>query len=61
MDWQLRAGHRLAVAVASSNAAWALPDDDPGMGVHTLDLADSRLKVPVSEGLPISWRRAVAP
>jgi len=44
-DWTLRAGHRLVLVVASSNTAWAVPDD-PGLGVEVLG-DGSRLLLPV--------------
>jgi X-Pro dipeptidyl-peptidase len=44
-DWIVRAGHRLAVELASSNTAWAVPDQ-PGLTV-TVDEKQSRLLVPI--------------
>ncbi|MGH3090287.1 MAG: CocE/NonD family hydrolase C-terminal non-catalytic domain-containing protein, partial [Rubrobacteraceae bacterium] len=50
-DYLLRKGHRLGVAVMSSNAAWALPEDD-SRATTTLTLGGkSLLKVPVGEGV----------
>jgi X-Pro dipeptidyl-peptidase len=44
-DWVLAKGHRLTVELASSNVAWAVPDQ-PGLTV-TVDEARSRLLVPI--------------
>jgi X-Pro dipeptidyl-peptidase len=44
-DWTVKAGHRIALVVESSNRAWAVPDT-PGL---SLDVAShsSRLVLPV--------------
>jgi X-Pro dipeptidyl-peptidase len=44
-DWIIRQGHRVAVELASSNTAWAVPDQ-PGLGV-TVAEAHSRLLLPI--------------
>jgi X-Pro dipeptidyl-peptidase len=51
VDWLLADGHRLGVAVASSNVAWVLPDQT--RSTNTLELGEagaSVLRLPVSEG-----------
>jgi X-Pro dipeptidyl-peptidase len=47
-DYVVPAGHRLGVAVMSSNAIWALPDVT--LATTTLDLGATSLELPVSEG-----------
>jgi hypothetical protein len=44
-DWIIRAGHRVALELASSNVAWAVPDS-PGLGV-TVSEGESRLRLPI--------------
>ncbi len=49
-DYVVEKGHRLGVAIMSSNAAWALPEDDSRAST-TLSLeGESLLELPVSEG-----------
>jgi X-Pro dipeptidyl-peptidase len=48
VDWRLPDGHRLGVTLASSNAAWVLPDTT--VATTSADLSASQLSVPVSEG-----------
>jgi len=43
-DWTVQAGHRLALVLESSNAAWAGPDE-PGL---TVEVASGRLTLPVA-------------
>ena len=45
-DWTVRAGHRIALVLASSNSAWAVPDS-PGLSVR-LESRRSRLVLPVA-------------
>jgi X-Pro dipeptidyl-peptidase len=46
-DWVVRKGHRLALAIASSNSAWAVPHGRPGLGVQVRHGGASRLLVPL--------------
>ncbi len=55
IDWQLQAGSRLGVVVASQNFPWATPDDNRDVGPTSIgieggDLGTSVLRVPISEG-----------
>ena len=43
-DWTVSAGHRVALVLASSNSAWAIPDT-PGLRV---EVASGRLVLPVA-------------
>jgi X-Pro dipeptidyl-peptidase len=45
-DWIVRKGHRLVLTVASSNLAWAVPDQ-PGLGVEIRHGEKSRLLIPL--------------
>ena len=45
-DWIVRKDHRLVVEVASSNVAWAVPDQ-PGLGVTVQHGGASRLLLPL--------------
>jgi predicted acyl esterase len=45
-DWTVRAGHRIALVLESSNSAWAVPDA-PGLRV-TVASGSSRLVLPVA-------------
>ena len=45
-DWIVRKGHRLVLTVASSNLAWAVPDQ-PGLGVTIRHAEKSRLLLPL--------------
>ena len=45
-DWTVRAGHRIALVLASSNGAWAVPDA-PGLRVEVAS-GTSRLVVPIA-------------
>jgi predicted acyl esterase len=45
-DWTVRAGHRIALVIASSNTAWAVPDA-PGLSVQ-VDSRRSQLVLPVA-------------
>jgi X-Pro dipeptidyl-peptidase len=47
-DYVVPAGHRLGLAIMSSNAVWALPDVT--LATTTLDLSVTALDLPVSEG-----------
>ncbi len=45
-DWTVERGHRIALVIASSNAAWAIPDT-PGLSVEVASRS-SRLVLPVA-------------
>ena len=45
-DWTVKAGHRIALVLASSNSVWGIPDA-PGMSVEVASRA-SRLVLPVA-------------
>jgi predicted acyl esterase len=45
-DWTVQAGHRIALVIASSNSAWAVPDA-PGLSVE-VDSRRSQLVLPVA-------------
>ena len=45
-DWTVRAGHRIALVLESSNSAWAVPDA-PGLSVE-VESGRSRLALPVA-------------
>jgi X-Pro dipeptidyl-peptidase len=45
-DWTVKAGHRIALALASSNTAWAIPDT-PGLAVEVTS-GRSRLVLPIA-------------
>ena len=45
-DWTVTAGHRVALVLASSNSAWAVPDT-PGLRVEVAS-GSSRLVLPVA-------------
>ena len=45
-DWTVKAGHRIALVLASSNSAWAVPDA-PGLRVEVAS-GRSQLTLPVA-------------
>jgi X-Pro dipeptidyl-peptidase len=45
-DWTVKAGHRIALVLQSSNSAWAVPDA-PGLSVEVAS-ATSQLTLPVA-------------
>jgi len=45
-DWTVKAGHRIALALASSNTAWAIPDT-PGLAVEVTS-GRSQLVLPIA-------------
>jgi len=45
-DWTVKAGHRVALVIESSNSAWAVPDT-PGLTVEVASRS-SRLVLPVA-------------
>jgi X-Pro dipeptidyl-peptidase len=45
-DWTVKAGHRIALVLASSNSAWAVPEE-PGLQVEVTSRT-SRLTLPVA-------------
>jgi hypothetical protein len=45
-DWTVKAGHRIALVIESSNSAWAVPDT-PGLTVEVVSRS-SRLVLPVA-------------
>ena len=45
-DWTVQRGHRIALVIASSNSAWAVPDT-PGLSVE-VDSRRSQLVLPVA-------------
>jgi X-Pro dipeptidyl-peptidase len=49
-DYLVRKGHRLGVAVMSSNAAWALPEDDSRATTRLTLGGESVLDLPISAG-----------
>jgi X-Pro dipeptidyl-peptidase len=57
-DWIVRTGHRLVLVVASSNTAWAVPDQ-PGLGVTLAHGGASRLLLPVVGAAPPGARAPV--
>jgi X-Pro dipeptidyl-peptidase len=50
-DWIVRKGHRLVLVVASSNTAWAVPDQ-PGLTVNVAHGGASRLLLPLMGAAP---------
>jgi X-Pro dipeptidyl-peptidase len=50
-DWTVRAGHRIALVLQSSNPAWAVPAP-PGLGVTVKHNGASRLLLPVVGAAP---------
>jgi X-Pro dipeptidyl-peptidase len=58
-DWVVRQGHRLVLEVASSNTAWAVPDD-PGLSLRVLG-EGSRLLLPVVGAAPPGATTPAAP
>ena len=59
-DWVVPAGHRIGLAVMSSNLWWALPDQ--ARAVNTLvssPEARSALVLPVVGGAPVLARAAI--
>jgi len=55
VDHVIQEGHRLGMVIASSNAAWALPDNNRAqgpteVGIEGSELGTSVLKLPVSSG-----------
>lgn len=43
-DWTVKAGHRIALVVESSNSAWAVPDT-PGLSLDVASLSPRVLPV----------------